>query len=128
MSESVLIPAAPAGAPPGPREIVIPPRESGRATPSETTSTDQAAQAAAPEKAAAAAVSKKQAAAPAEESGAGALPSTRMEVRVADDGVLMVKVLDARTDKVVRELPPEELVESAKKMRRYIGVLLARKA
>ncbi|HNX19986.1 MAG TPA: flagellar protein FlaG [Acidobacteriota bacterium] len=54
--------------------------------------------------------------------------TTRLDVQVDEDGVMMVKVRDARTDKVVREIPPEDLVEFSRKMRRYLGLLMDKRA
>ena len=54
--------------------------------------------------------------------------TTRLDVQVGEDGVMMVKVRDARTDKVVREIPPEDLVEFSRKMRRYLGLLMDKRA
>lgn len=54
--------------------------------------------------------------------------STRLDIEVQQDGGLLVKVRDAKTDKVVREIPPEELVEFGRKLKRYLGLLLDKRA
>lgn len=41
---------------------------------------------------------------------------------------LMVKVVDLKTDKVLREFPPHELLDKIANIRDYIGVLLDKKA
>jgi hypothetical protein len=48
---------------------------------------------------------------------------TRLQIVVGNKGVEQVKVLDSATDKVVLEVPPEELVEFAKRMDQYVGLL-----
>lgn len=63
-----------------------------------------------------------------EQTPARSAPETRMEVAVQDDGTVLVKVRDVKTDKVVREVPPEDLVEFGKKMRQYLGLLLDKRA
>lgn len=52
---------------------------------------------------------------------------TRLDIEVAKDGQVIVKVRDAETDKVVREIPPEELIEFGRKLERYLGLLLDKK-
>jgi flagellar protein FlaG len=41
---------------------------------------------------------------------------------------LMVKVVDTKTDKVLREFPPHELLDKIANFREYVGVLLDKKA
>jgi flagellar protein FlaG len=41
---------------------------------------------------------------------------------------LMVKVVDVKENKVLREFPPKELLDHIANMREYIGVLLDKKA
>lgn len=53
---------------------------------------------------------------------------TRLDIVVENDGIVMVKVRDAKTDKVVREVPPEELIEFGRRMKKYLGVLFDKRA
>ncbi len=62
-----------------------------------------------------------------EAAGDNAIRQTRLDISVTDDGELLVKVRDARTDKVVRTIPPDELVEFGRKMKQYIGLILDRR-
>lgn len=55
-------------------------------------------------------------------------PEVRLDIEVDNEGLVMVKVRDAKTDKVVREIPPEDLVEFGRKMRQMTGVLVDRTA
>lgn len=130
MSDIQLGAGPPVAASPGPREAAaVPTRDAPRAAPA----TEEATQA--PEKVAAtledsarvADHAAQQRRVQAQRSQATEANSTRMDIQVGEDGALVVKVRDARTDKVVREIPPEELVEFGKKMRRYLGVLLDKK-
>ena len=41
---------------------------------------------------------------------------------------LMVKLVDVATDKVLREFPPEELLDKLANIREYVGVILDKKA
>ncbi|MDF2500963.1 MAG: hypothetical protein K0Q77_1677 [Anaerosporomusa subterranea] len=41
---------------------------------------------------------------------------------------LVVKVVDTKTDKVLREFPPHELLDKIANIREYVGVLLDKKA
>lgn len=41
---------------------------------------------------------------------------------------LMVKVVDTKTNKVLREFPPHELLDKIANIREYVGVLLDKKA
>lgn len=41
---------------------------------------------------------------------------------------LMVKLVDVSTDKVLREFPPEELLDKLANIREYVGVILDKKA
>ena len=43
---------------------------------------------------------------------------------VEGQNIVQVKILDEKTDKVLLEVPPEQLVEFAKSMDKYLGVLL----
>jgi flagellar protein FlaG len=54
----------------------------------------------------------------------GYLRELRMEVDVSrEDGSMQVKVLDARTDKVIRTVPPEEQIQFAQRMTELFGLL-----
>ncbi len=128
MSDIQLGASPPVAASPGPREAAAAPtRDASRAAPATEDTTAQA-----PEKVAAhladtervASQAAQQRRVQAQRTQASEANSTRMDIQVGEDGALVVKVRDARTDKVVREIPPEELVEFGKKMRRYLGVLL----
>jgi uncharacterized FlaG/YvyC family protein len=48
---------------------------------------------------------------------------TRVQVVVDAKGVQQIKVIDAATDKVLLEVPPEELIDFAKRMDEYVGLL-----
>jgi flagellar protein FlaG len=41
---------------------------------------------------------------------------------------LMVRVVDTKTDKVLREFPPHELLDKIANIKEYVGVLLDKKA
>ena len=41
---------------------------------------------------------------------------------------LMVKIVDTKTDKILREFPPHELLDKIANIREYVGVLLDKKA
>ncbi len=59
----------------------------------------------------------------------GYLRELRMDVEIEDDlGLVMVKIIDARTDKVIRTVPPKEQVEFARKMEAFLGLLFDQKA
>lgn len=60
--------------------------------------------------------------------GGKGLADVRLDIQVENDGLVVVKVRDAKTDKVVREIPPEELVEFGRKMRQMLGLLMDRTA
>jgi flagellar protein FlaG len=129
MSDIQLGASPPVAASSGPHEAAVPTRDTSRAAPA----TEDVTQA--PEKVAAnladservASQAAQQRRLQAQRAQASEANSTRMDIQVGEDGALVVKVRDARTDKVVREIPPEELVEFGKKMRRYLGVLLDKK-
>ena len=54
----------------------------------------------------------------------GYLRELRLDYEQLDDGDLKVKILDARTDKVIREIPPEDQVEFAKRMEEVLGLIM----
>ncbi len=59
----------------------------------------------------------------------GYLRELRMDVEVEHDlGLVMVKIIDARTDKVIRTVPPKEQVEFARKMEMFLGLLFDHRA
>lgn len=43
-------------------------------------------------------------------------------------GRMLVRVVDSRTDEVLKEFPPEELLDTIGAIREYVGALLDRKA
>jgi len=45
-----------------------------------------------------------------------------------DAGQVIVQVIDKRTNEVVKQIPPEELLEVAKKIHDFVGLLLEKKA
>ncbi|GEM_PF-3606256 len=45
-----------------------------------------------------------------------------------EDGRILVKVVDAETDKVIRMVPPEEQQELARRLDEYQGIVFDRKA
>lgn len=54
----------------------------------------------------------------------GYLRELRLDYERLDGGGLQVKILDARTDKVIRQIPPEEQVEFAQRMEEVLGVIM----
>ncbi len=59
----------------------------------------------------------------------GYLRELRMDVEIEQDlGLVMVKIIDARTDKVIRTVPPREQVEFARKMEAFLGLLFDHRA
>jgi len=55
----------------------------------------------------------------------------RMEVRMrveADLHRVVARVVDSDTGEVIREVPPEELVELAKRMKALMGAMLDKRA
>ncbi|MFZ5814020.1 MAG: flagellar protein FlaG [Bacillota bacterium] len=54
--------------------------------------------------------------------------SKALKFEVADDGHrIIVKVVDTRSGEIIREIPPEKLVEAFESMEDYLGVLFDRK-
>ncbi len=54
----------------------------------------------------------------------GYLREIRMDVEVdRESNDIMVKILDARTEKVIREIPPEDQVEFARKLGEVLGLI-----
>ena len=45
-----------------------------------------------------------------------------------DVGQVVVQVIDRRTNEVIKQIPPEELLEVAKKIHDFVGLLLEKKA
>ena len=45
-----------------------------------------------------------------------------------DAGQVVVQVIDQRTNEVIKQIPPEELLEVAKKIHDFVGLLLEKKA
>jgi flagellar protein FlaG len=45
-----------------------------------------------------------------------------------DVGQVVVQVIDKRTNEVIKQIPPEELLEVAKKIHDFIGIFLKTKA
>ena len=45
-----------------------------------------------------------------------------------DVGQIVVQVIDKRTNEVIKQIPPEELLEVAKKIHDFVGLLLEKKA
>ena len=56
----------------------------------------------------------------------GYLRELKLEHSVTDGGRIVVKIRDARTDKVIREVPPEDQVEFAERLEENLGVLFDR--
>jgi flagellar protein FlaG len=54
----------------------------------------------------------------------GYLRELRLDYENLEDGDLVVKIMDARTDKVIREIPPEDQVEFAKRMEEVLGLIM----
>lgn len=56
---------------------------------------------------------------------AGDLFNRRLDFRVDEEtNRIVVKVIDTRTDKVIKEIPPEQLVQLAAKIQKMIGLLV----
>ena len=56
---------------------------------------------------------------------AGDLFNRRLDFRVDEEtNRIVVKVIDTRTDKVIKEIPPEQLIELAAKIQEMIGLLI----
>ena len=45
-----------------------------------------------------------------------------------DAGQVVVQVIDQRTNEVIKQIPPEELLEVAKRIHEFIGIFLKTKA
>jgi flagellar protein FlaG len=58
----------------------------------------------------------------------GELQNVRFEYEVTDGGSVVIKVKDAKTDKVIREIPPEEQQQFSRKLRDYLGLLFDERA
>lgn len=58
----------------------------------------------------------------------GFLREVRMQVSISDEGMVSVKILDARTEKVIREIPPKDQAEFAKHLREAAGMVFDGKA
>ena len=54
----------------------------------------------------------------------GYLRELRLDYENLEDGGLVVKIMDARTDKVIREIPPEDQIEFAKRMEEVLGLIM----
>jgi flagellar protein FlaG len=54
----------------------------------------------------------------------GYLRELRLDYENLEGGDLLVKIMDARTDKVIREIPPEDQVEFAKRMEEVLGLIM----
>jgi len=50
-----------------------------------------------------------------------------LEFEVTDNNRLVIRVLDATTRKVIREIPPEELIKALERMEEALGLFLDRK-
>jgi uncharacterized FlaG/YvyC family protein len=56
---------------------------------------------------------------------AGDLFNKRLDFRVDEEtNRIVVKVIDTRTDKVIKEIPPEQLLHLAAKIQEMIGLLV----
>lgn len=54
----------------------------------------------------------------------GYLRELRFDYQHVGEGVFQLKVLDARTDKVLRTIPSEEQLEFSRKLERFLGLLI----
>ena len=54
----------------------------------------------------------------------GYLRELKLDYEHLDTGDLMVKIIDARTDKTIRTIPPEEHVEFARRMEEFLGLIM----
>lgn len=50
-----------------------------------------------------------------------------LQFKVMDGNRILVKVIDSNTGEVVREFPPEKLIEAFRSMEEHLGVLFDRK-
>jgi flagellar protein FlaG len=56
---------------------------------------------------------------------AGDIFNRRLEFKVDEDTHrIMVKVIDTETDKVIKEIPPEQIIELAAKIQEMVGLLV----
>jgi flagellar protein FlaG len=59
---------------------------------------------------------------------AGDLFKSRLDFRVDEEtNRIVVKVIDTETDKVIKEIPPEQLIKLAAKIQKMIGLLVDEK-
>ena len=111
--ESEVPATAPAGQPVGQRQEPVP-RKEGTGPPEDQPSMQDVAEA----------IGKRLA----EVQERGYLRELRFDYEHVGDGVFQLKVLDARTDKVLRTIPSEEQIEFAKKLERFLGLLVDEQA
>jgi len=56
---------------------------------------------------------------------AGDVFNRRLDFKVdKDTNRIIVKVIDTKTDKVIKEIPPEQLIELAAKIQEMVGLLV----
>jgi hypothetical protein len=61
-------------------------------------------------------------------SGAPSVPSTYAKFVVhADTGMVSIKIIDARTDTVIREMPPDEVLKVVEELQAYLKLHVHRK-
>lgn len=56
----------------------------------------------------------------------GYLRRTSVRYEFTESGSMIIKVMDSRTDKLVRMIPPEEQLAFARGLERYFGLLIDR--
>ncbi|MFN7967167.1 MAG: flagellar protein FlaG [Acidobacteriota bacterium] len=56
------------------------------------------------------------------------LTQVKFQYETTDDGNIIIKVKDAQTDKVIKQIPPEGQVEFARKLRDFLGILFDQQA
>ncbi len=56
------------------------------------------------------------------------LKQVTFQYETTDDGNIIIKVKDAQTDKVIKQIPPEGQVEFARKLRDFLGILFDQQA
>lgn len=59
---------------------------------------------------------------------AAAIQQVTFRYETTEDGNIIIKIKDAETDKVIKQIPPEEQVEFGRKLRDFLGILFDKQA
>lgn len=57
-----------------------------------------------------------------------AIQQVTFRYETTEDGNIIIKIKDAETDKVIKQIPPEGQVEFARKLRDFLGILFDKQA